>query len=365
MTRRKLQANPDSDIGISLVNGTQVEKYIAPFMAMFAKLPKQHDLSHNSNAARVTLTMSYSPVGRETSPHTVLIPWTNKYEVALASAKSAFQRYFPNGPVDQHRWLATRIQTSSGVTWAEIMPELFGHVVGDHNNELWLCEDNSRIMVLPIGHEEKQAYRFKFITVGESGVGKTMMIQCFTTPAEARFPKGPTVQARMDMTSRLITANGERVKIELWDTAGTERYRSLLNNYYRGTDGVILVYSVANRDTFNQCRGWLAELRRNLGELVPVMLIGNQIDLKEERAVEADEAQVFAINHKLLFAEVSAKQGINVDHVFQMLAGRPNGSHHPLKVQDVVADLAKTTAQLIETWSLGLGYGADPSRCVS
>lgn len=66
------------------------------------------------------------------------------------------------------------------------------------------------------------------------------------------------------------------------------------SSYYRGTDGVILVYSVANRDTFNQCRGWLAELRRNLGELVPVILIGNQIDLKEERAVEADEAQVFA-----------------------------------------------------------------------
>lgn len=275
------------------------------------------------------LTVTYVPVGREeAAPHTALIPWTNHYETALVSAKEALERYFPSGSTNRRRWLTSRVQTSSGVTWAEFRPELFSHVVEEPGVELRLCEDPAPkldVNVLPIGHErtttdEEAYYQFKIITVGQRSVGKSMMLQYFTKPeGERRETLSSTVGPSMDIANRFMTAHGELVKTVLWDTAGQEAFRAMIKPLYRGANGVFLVYSIADAESFRKCTEWLTEIRENVDENVPIMLIGNQADRIAERAVEPSEAQAFALEHGLLFSEISGKQGINVDQAFQKL----------------------------------------------
>ncbi|KAF8602783.1 P-loop containing nucleoside triphosphate hydrolase protein [Ceratobasidium sp. AG-I] len=273
------------------------------------------------------MTVTYCPPGRdEASPHTALIPWTGNYQLALDSANEAFKRYFPSGSANRHRWLTTRVQTSSGVTWADFSPQVFAHVVEDIGVELRLCEDPAPkldVSVLPIGHERTDIetyYQFKIITVGQRSVGKSMLLQYFTKEEEDRKETlASTVGPKMDIVNRFLTAHGELVETILWDTAGQETFRAMSVPLYRGSHGVFLVYSIADRETFNQCSGWLAEVRKHVDENVPVMLVGNQIDRVTERAVETSEAQAFALEHGLLFAEVSGKQGTNVDYAFQRL----------------------------------------------
>lgn len=275
------------------------------------------------------LTVTYSPAGREdAAPHTALIPWTNNYETALASAKEALERHFPSGSGDRRRWLTSRVQTSSGVTWAEFRPELFSHVVEQPGVELRLSEDSARkldVTVLPIGHEqttteEDAYYQFKIITVGQRSVGKSMMLQYFTRPEGERLETlSSTVGPSMDIANRFLTAHGELVKTVLWDTAGQEAFRAMTKPLYRGANGVFLVYSIADSESFHNIPGWLTEIRENVDENVPIMLIGNQVDRVSERAVEPSEAQAFALQHGLLFAETSGRQGTNVEQAFQRL----------------------------------------------
>lgn len=272
------------------------------------------------------LTVAYVPTNRPAMRHVALIPWTNNYETALASAQDSLRRHLQTGSAGQRRWLASRIQTPSGVALAEFNPEIFPRIILDPNLELQLCEDPAfDVTVLPIDHErtttnEEVYYRFKIIAVGPMSVGKSMILQYFTKPEESRLNTlPPTTGPRLDVTNRFMTAQGVLVKIDLWDTAGQERFRSLTRSHYRGANGVLLVYDITDRDSFLNCAEWLVEVRRHVGENVPIMLIGNQVDRITERAVDTNEAQAFALEHRLLFAEVSGKEGTNVEQTFQRL----------------------------------------------
>lgn len=281
------------------------------------------------------MTVTYCSPGRdEASAHTALIPWTGNYQLALSSATEAFKRYFPSGSANRHRWLTTRVQTSSGVTWADFSPQVFEQVVEDVGAELRLCEDPAPkldVSVLPIGHEHPDSenyYQFKIITVGQRSVGKSMMLQCFTKEEEDRKDTlASTVGPKMDIANRFLTAHGELVETLLWDTAGQETFRAMSVPLYRGSNGVFLVYSIADRETFNQCTSWLEEVRKHVDEHVPIMLIGNQVDRGTERTVETSHAQAFAFEHGLLFAEVSGKEGTNIDFAFQRLVQEVFNGH--------------------------------------
>ncbi|KAB5592119.1 Ras small GTPase family Ras protein [Ceratobasidium theobromae] len=212
------------------------------------------------------------------------------------------------------------VPTASGTTWAEITPELFSQVVERTEVELRLCEEHLPVSVHPIGHREDAFYQFKIITVGELSVGKSMMLQYFTKPLEERLDMlASTLTPSIDIGSRFMTVDGESVKTVLWDTAGEESFRTMIRPFYRDTNGVFLVYSIAERRSFEQCTSWVTELRRNVDENVPIMLIGNQVDRAAERAIRYDEARAFAARHGFLFAEISGKQGIDVDYAFKKL----------------------------------------------
>ncbi|KAG8738916.1 hypothetical protein FRC10_006385 [Ceratobasidium sp. 414] len=306
-------------LGVTGARDDRAEASFSPSLPPYSPLSGKNRL----------MTVTYCPPERDqASPHTALIPWTTNYDAALTSAQEAFQRYFPSGSANRHRWLSTRVQTSSGVTWADFSPQVFSSVVEDIGVELRLCEEPAPkldVSVLPIGHEHETAdtesyYQFKIITVGQRSVGKSMMLQCFTRKEEERLDTlSSTVGPSMDITNRFLTAHGELVKTVLWDTAGQEAFRAMIKPLYRGTNGVFLVYSIADLESFNQCIGWLTEIRSNVDENIPIMLVGNQIDRAEERTVQTSDAQAFAVEHGLLFAEVSGKHGTNLDYAFQRL----------------------------------------------
>lgn len=112
------------------------------------------------------------------------------------------------------------------------------------------------------------------------------------------------------------TAAPTLVKLQIWDTAGQESFRSITRSYYRGAAGALLVYDITRRDTFQHLSRWLEEAKQHAHENMVILLIGNKNDLEHRRAVTAAEGQAFADLHGLLFLETSAKTAYNVETAF-------------------------------------------------
>ena len=113
-----------------------------------------------------------------------------------------------------------------------------------------------------------------------------------------------------------------QVKLQIWDTAGQESFRSITRSYYRGAAGALLVYDLTRRDTFNHLSRWLEEARQHSHSNMVIMLIGNKSDLDSRRAVSTEEGRAFAQQHGLIFMETSAKTAENVEKAFIDTAAR-------------------------------------------
>lgn len=122
--------------------------------------------------------------------------------------------------------------------------------------------------------------------------------------------------------ARMVTINDRQIKLQIWDTAGQESFRSITRSYYRGAAGALLVYDITRRETFNHLARWLEEARQNANSNMVVMLIGNKADLEHRRAVSTKEGQQFALENGLVFLETSAKTALNVEHAFIRTAGK-------------------------------------------
>ncbi len=128
----------------------------------------------------------------------------------------------------------------------------------------------------------------------------------------------------VEFGSKLVTVqDGTRVKLQIWDTAGQETFRSITRSYYRGAIGALLVYDITRRDSFVHVKRWLSELRENassVSDKMVIMLVGNKCDREARRAVSREEGELFAREHGLLFEETSAKTRVNVDQAFTRVA---------------------------------------------
>ncbi|KAJ9475095.1 putative GTP-binding protein YPT31/YPT8 (putative) [Pseudozyma hubeiensis] len=182
-------------------------------------------------------------------------------------------------------------------------------------------------------------YILKFILIGDSSVGKSSLLVRLT---DDRFLTSPDPTIGVEFGSHLIRLdNGETVKVQVWDTAGSESFRSITRSYYRGAAGALLVYDVTHRASFANVKSWLDDVRSNAEEKVTVVLVGNMYDLVEQedgmeeeaearlvrrrskgarRQVSTQEAKEFAEKEGLLFVEASAKTGWNVKEAFALAA---------------------------------------------
>jgi Ras-related protein Rab-2A len=114
----------------------------------------------------------------------------------------------------------------------------------------------------------------------------------------------------------MIIIDNKSVKLQIWDTAGQESFRSITRSYYRGAAGAILVYDITRRDTFDHLGRWLDEARQHTISSMVIMLVGNKCDQDSKRVVSFKEGEEFAKQHGLLFLETSAKTSANVDEAF-------------------------------------------------
>jgi len=156
-------------------------------------------------------------------------------------------------------------------------------------------------------------YLFKYIIVGDTAVGKSCLLLQFT---DKRFTPVHDLTIGVEFGSRTVTINTSPVKLQIWDTAGQEKFRSITRSYYRGAAGALLVYDITRRETFEHLTSWLEDCRKYSSSDITIMLIGNKSDLESSRQVSAQEAAAFAQTHGLVFLETSAKTAHNVEQAF-------------------------------------------------
>lgn len=159
---------------------------------------------------------------------------------------------------------------------------------------------------------------FRVIIVGDTGVGKSCLLLRFS---ENSFNEQHNVTIGVEFGSKSIDIGNTAIKLQIWDTAGQESFRSITRSFYRRADGVLLVYDATARHTFENCKFWLDEIRQNSASDVVIYLVANQIDLvsngNENREVTLEEGQDFAKKNNLGgFKETSARSGINVHEAF-------------------------------------------------
>lgn len=157
------------------------------------------------------------------------------------------------------------------------------------------------------------AYLFKYIIIGDTGVGKSCLLLQFT---DKRFQPVHDLTIGVEFGARMVTIDEKQVKLQIWDTAGQESFRSITRSYYRGAAGALLVYDITRRDTFKHLSRWLDEARQHSQSNMVIMLIGNKSDLEHRRAVSTEEGKAFAEEHGLIFMETSAKTAQNVEQAF-------------------------------------------------
>ena len=160
-------------------------------------------------------------------------------------------------------------------------------------------------------------YQFKIILLGESGVGKTSILSCYM---EEKFKSDRPCTINADFKIKSLKIDESTlVKLTIWDTAGQERYKSLTKHYFKDAHGVILIYDVADRRSFEGLDTWLEEIKNNmLKEEISIILVGNKIDLPF-RNVTKEEGETFAKKNDLLYLETSSKEGVNIEKVFEMI----------------------------------------------
>ena len=159
---------------------------------------------------------------------------------------------------------------------------------------------------------------FKVTILGKSGTGKTSLAYRYTKKEFSLIT--PTIGS--DHISHDITVGYDDVRLQMWDTCGMETYAPLSATFVRGSHGVILVYDITCKKSFDALPYWLEQVQNNMkaSTTTPViMLIGNKTDLEEHRQVSVTEGQNFAQEHDMDYIEASAKSGDHVDHIFTLL----------------------------------------------
>ncbi|ORC88450.1 ras-related rab-4 [Trypanosoma theileri] len=164
---------------------------------------------------------------------------------------------------------------------------------------------------------EKYQQLMKLIVVGDSGTGKSSLLHRFV---EDTFSEDQAQTIGVEFGSKIVQLAGRKVKLQIWDTAGRERYKSVTRSYYRGAVGCLIVYDITQRSSYESVPQWLNDVRQLAGKDVVVMLIGNKSDLSENRAIQHNEASLYALENGLLHFETSAATGEFVSEAFLKVA---------------------------------------------
>eukprot|EP00300_Choanocystis_sp_HF-7_P027778 c33009_g1_i1.p1 GENE.c33009_g1_i1~~c33009_g1_i1.p1 ORF type:complete len:208 (+),score=43.90 c33009_g1_i1:48-671(+) len=161
-------------------------------------------------------------------------------------------------------------------------------------------------------------YLFKLVLIGDSGVGKSCLLLRFV---DDNFSEFYVSTIGVDFRFRTLTVDNKLVKLQIWDTAGQEKFRTITSAYYRGADGIIVVYDISQHKSFEHVDDWLREAARYAKEGVVKLVVGNKSDLPN-RDVTPEEGAALAERHRMQHIETSSLNSNNVDRAFRMIAQR-------------------------------------------
>lgn len=162
-------------------------------------------------------------------------------------------------------------------------------------------------------------YMFKMVLIGDSWVGKSCVLIRF---ADDNFTENHVTTIGVDFRFRSLEISGHSIKLQIWDTAGQERYKTITNSYYRGAEGVVIVFDLTNRDSFMNIKDWLAEARNGIDDSTEILVFGNKADLQNQRQVSEKEIKEFTANTGIEIIECSAKAGIGIEDGFVRMTKR-------------------------------------------
>ena len=157
---------------------------------------------------------------------------------------------------------------------------------------------------------------FKILTIGESGVGKTCILRRFV---EDKFLKNHLATIGIDFKTKTLNINNQEIKLKIWDTAGQERFRNITTQYYKGADGIVLVYDVTDEASFDKIKDWMDQILSNTNkDEICLILLGNKCDI-EKRSISYEQGKTLANELQVNFFETSAQTGQNIKDAFETL----------------------------------------------
>ena len=159
--------------------------------------------------------------------------------------------------------------------------------------------------------------KIKIMVIGETKTGKTSLISRYCKNEFSGESYLSTIG--IDFQIKNLVIKKKKIRLQIWDTAGQERFRNIAKNYFQSSDGFLIVYDIANKDSFDTLDYWVEEIKSNSPALIQMILVGNKCDIIEERQIKTDDGKAYAKNKNIKFFEVSAKKGTNVNEVFECL----------------------------------------------
>ena len=161
--------------------------------------------------------------------------------------------------------------------------------------------------------EEYYDLKIRLMLIGDSNVGKTSIMKRY---CNNQFSPSYISTVGIDFETKYLRLNGKIINLQIWDTAGQERYKVLAKNYYKNSDGFIIVYDITDKKSFNNVANWITQIKDSASENVKCVLLGNKCDLEELRQVDINQGKDLANNYHLKFYETSAQKGNNIQKVF-------------------------------------------------
>ena len=164
--------------------------------------------------------------------------------------------------------------------------------------------------------EEHIDFKVKIMFIGNSSVGKTSIIKRYSKNI---FSTSYISTLGIDFESKNINIDNKTINLQIWDTAGQEKYKVLSKNYYNNSNAFIIVYDITNLESFESVMNWIDQIKENAPENVKSILLGNKSDLEEKRKISEEEGKNLAKKINSNFYETSAQNGANIEKAIDNL----------------------------------------------
>ena len=185
---------------------------------------------------------------------------------------------------------------------------------------------------------------FKVVIIGNSHCGKSSILLQF---AENNFIKEHNTTIGVDLKSRYVKIGDTHAKLYVWDTAGQERFRSIVRTYYETASGIVLVFDLTDRKSFDSLEYWINELKRIGKSECPIIIVGNKSDMSSKRIITSNEINNFIkqLNLNIAYFESSAKSNINIDDIFIEITKKMLCKYN--KIDDINDDNNATLSKIL------------------